>query len=358
MHLNCALKLSDEVGPLQTSGDAHEQERGATMKRLFFSAVLLVAFGGLAAETSGQDLSGPAGQSAGDTAEGPATGAERLGCSGWKTVKFFISAAPEDIAACLAAGSDPNAKNFRGWTPLHEAASGNENAAVTQALIAAGADPNAKDDSGLTTLHMAAKNENGSVARILIVAGVDADARTSRGQTPLHWARHPNNAKMLLAAGANIRRRDENGRTPLHTLAETNQRQRELVGVLDVLVGAGADVMARDAFGQTPLHRIGVGDIYVSPLPMIQALMAHGADINAQDHDGNTPLHLAAASTAFGDDSAVMALLDAGADTTRQNAQMQTPWDIAMTNEKLKRFDAYRRLNEMRFPVDAPAEAP
>ena len=127
-----------------------------------------------------------------------------------------MSAAPEDIAACLAAGSDPNAKNFRGWTPLHEAASGNENAAMTQAL------------------------------------------------------------------------------------------------------------------------------------------MAHGADINAQDHDGNTPLHLAAASTAFSDDAAIIALLDAGADAMRRNAQMQTPWDIAMTNEKLKRFDAYWRLNEMRFPVDAP----
>ena len=43
------------------------------MKRLFFSTVLLVAFGGLAAETPGQDLSDSLGQSVGDIAEGPAT---------------------------------------------------------------------------------------------------------------------------------------------------------------------------------------------------------------------------------------------------------------------------------------------
>ena len=53
---------------------------------------------------------------------------------------------------------------------------------------------------------------------------------------------------------------------------------------------------------------------------------------------------------------AIMALLDAGADATRRNAQEQTPWDLATTNENLKGSDAYWRLNEARF--EAPAEVP
>ena len=39
-----------------------------------------------------------------------------------------------------------------------------------------------------------------------------------------------------------------------------------------------------------------------------------------------------------------MALLDAGADAARQNAQGQTPWDLAMGNYRPKTSDAYCRL--------------
>ena len=53
---------------------------------------------------------------------------------------------------------------FYKLTPLHLAARHNKDTAVTQALIAAGADPNAQDDYGYTPLHWAASdNDNPAV---------------------------------------------------------------------------------------------------------------------------------------------------------------------------------------------------
>ena len=46
----------------------------------------------------------------------PAHAAE---CGAWNTREFFETAAPVRVRACLAAGSDPQARTKDGVTPLH-----------------------------------------------------------------------------------------------------------------------------------------------------------------------------------------------------------------------------------------------
>ncbi len=110
-------------------------------------------------------------------------------CGRWNTPYFFRGASTEDVQTCLNAGADPNARSKNGVTPLHSAASGNENPAVIQALIDAGADLEARNEGGITPLHgAAAVNENPAVIEALLDAGADLEARTEGGWTPLHGA--------------------------------------------------------------------------------------------------------------------------------------------------------------------------
>ena len=257
------------------------------------------------------------------------------------------------IQALIEAGANPMVRGPGGATPLHRAADWGD-FAVVQLLVDTGADPSARTDYGGTPLHAAAASilRDGNRIQLLIDAGADPGARTDSGTTPLHLVRLAANAEALLAAGA-VLRRDENGRTPLHTAAmDFGLESSEFGNLIGVFVGAGADIGARDAFGQTPLHRAAAIDrrsLGSEFKVVMEVLIANGADINAKDRDGNTPLHLAAKCECESTPITVSTLLDAGADAAKPNAQEQTPWDLARSNENFKGSDAYWRLNEARF---------
>ena len=69
--------------------------------------------------------------------------------------------------------------------------------AIEQA-IAAGADVNAKDKKGRTPLHHAATHGRKEIVELLIAKGADVNAKTEGGITPLDWAkRHPEIAALL-----------------------------------------------------------------------------------------------------------------------------------------------------------------
>ena len=106
----------------------------------------------------------------------------------------------EAIKQHLAAGTDVNAKNEWGGTPLHFATFGSHKE-VVELLIAKGADVNAKDGVGETPLHWAAKEGNKEVVELLIAKGADVNAKDDVGDTPVDWADNKETANLLRKHG-------------------------------------------------------------------------------------------------------------------------------------------------------------
>ena len=146
-------------------------------------------------------------------------------------------------------------------TPLHRAA-WEWDFETLAALLAAGADPNAREllfpkwnprgpaGSGLTPLHWAANAGRANAVAALLAGGANRDAQTShQGITPLHQAAIAGKAETvitLLANKADPNIRDGWGRTPLFEVTSP--------GVVVTLLRAGADPNARDNDDRTPLH--------------------------------------------------------------------------------------------------------
>ena len=107
----------------------------------------------------------------------------------------------------LAAGTDVNAKNERGATPLHRAATFGHKE-IAELLIDKGADVNAMGGLlGWTPLHWAASEGRKEVANLLINKGADVNAATDNGVTPLHTSAgsgHKEFSELLIAKGANV----------------------------------------------------------------------------------------------------------------------------------------------------------
>jgi len=93
----------------------------------------------------------------------------------------------EAVKQHLAAGTDVNAKDDNGWTPLHFAVYYGHKE-IVELLITKGAEVNAKDNNGWTPLHLAAENGRKQVAELLIANGADVNAKDNNGWTPLHLA--------------------------------------------------------------------------------------------------------------------------------------------------------------------------
>lgn len=71
-------------------------------------------------------------------------------CADWNTPQFFKQATAEDVDHCISEGSDLEARDKSGRTPLHVAMAFSENPAGVKALIDAGADLEARDNNGLS----------------------------------------------------------------------------------------------------------------------------------------------------------------------------------------------------------------
>ena len=246
-------------------------------------------------------------------------------------------------------------------TPMHMAASGGK-AFLIEMLIEAGADVEARGANGQTPLHSAAGgySESRLAVEVLLRAGADVTASDDFGMTPLQSAarrnKNPEVLKLLLAAGAERNERTEDGRSLLHLAAESN----ESADVIGFLLANGSVVNARDIDGATPLHKAGAN----RNAAVVRALVAAGADLDARDRHGNTPLHAAVGwvpdQSSFKllgyDGESVATLLDLGASPSARNGKGRTPWDLAQENEALKGTNAYWRLNDARFAVDASPE--
>ena len=302
----------------------------------------------------------------------------------------------------LLSSSTTKIKKAYGWDLIQHAGKGELQ--KVKSLIAAGTDVNARDKDGNTPLHYAAKYGNAKVVNALIAAGAHVDARDHQGNTPLAVAvdgRRVEAIQPLTAAGADVNTRNNEGETPLSRISlkwnvghyggsgyfeggsyfvDSEMVKALIVGgvvanawllrqardghdyeAISDLIGAGADVDAfRVVYGKASIYMaayygnievvkslIAAGDDvnYKSKseykwrplnaaaarghLEVVKALIAANADVNRGDIDGDRPLHQAAGN---GNAEVVRALIAAGADVNKKNKSGERPLKIAIEN--------------------------
>jgi len=324
-----------------------------------------------------------------------------VGCG--PSVDIWTAAKEGNIEAVkqhLDAGTDVNAKNEFGLTPLHRAASRGHKE-IAELLIAKGADVNAKDKRGTTPLHEAAgRGHNKDVAELLIAKGADVNAKDDNGWTPLHHAvpdGHKEIAELLIAKGGNVNAKGIYG-TPLdHAEAEwegdvdeVNAARNEVADLLrkhggkrstinlaagagdtegvKEFLAAGTDVNIKDKYGKTPLDwavehdKPETSDLLrkhggktseelkaeesihdAARFGITEAIKQHlaaGTDVNAKDKDGFTPLIQAVQR---GQKEVAKLLIEKGADVNAKTAKGGTPLDWANAGNHSETADLLRK---------------
>lgn len=92
------------------------------------------------------------------------------------------------VSDALRRGGNPNVRLAESGTPLHLAVIAG-NLATVEHLIGAGAQLEARDCRGWTPLHFAAfASDNPTLIECLLAAGADINARDRKGRTPLDCA--------------------------------------------------------------------------------------------------------------------------------------------------------------------------
>jgi hypothetical protein len=115
------------------------------------------------------------------------------------------------LGCCLLAGCGKSGGD------LHKAAHDGDLSLVKK-LVAKGSDVNARDDLGSTPLHYAANQYHMEVMKFLLEKGADVNAQQNGGTTPLGhavFANGPEFAQLLLEKGADPSIQHSNGLTPL-----------------------------------------------------------------------------------------------------------------------------------------------
>lgn len=93
------------------------------------------------------------------------------------------------VQLLLESGADPNARNLRGRTALHNLIrEENEDPDIWHLLLQHGADVNAADDCGMTLLHFACYYALVDIVRLLLRGGAQPDIRATDGRTALEIA--------------------------------------------------------------------------------------------------------------------------------------------------------------------------
>jgi hypothetical protein len=192
-------------------------------------------------------------------------------------------------------------------------------------------DPNTRDDKGLTPLHQASRSGHVTIVAELLLWGASVDSRDHDFSTPLCEASlhgHTKIVELLLESGADVDARKYGYHTSLRAVVE--KRNFDLARLL---LAYGADPNAQDERGWTPLHLASI----CGYLQIVSLLLDRGANVNSQEGQRRTPLHLAASC---GHADTARWLMKHGADLQSRDDHGRTPFSVALEtgNRKVARL--------------------
>ncbi|MBL7184872.1 MAG: ankyrin repeat domain-containing protein [Phycisphaerae bacterium] len=261
----------------------------------------------------------------------------------------------EKVRSFIEAGTDVDAKDESGMTPLLRAVSG-EHAAVAKFLVDNRADVNTGDKWGYVPLVYALWNMDSETVKLLIDKGADTNAKdTPSGYTSLHWAIMMDSkelTELVLAAGVDVKAKSKAGETPLDVAAYgvspaigellvakgaevSSLHAAAFVGDLakvKAFIDEGVEVNKKNEMGGTALHSAAVG----GHKEVAEFLIDNGSDVDAQMRGGLTPLHMAAEA---GHLDVAELLLSRGADINVKDKRGRTPLDLAQKAEHKEMVD-------------------
>lgn len=143
----------------------------------------------------------------------------------------------DKLQGFVKTGTDANAKDKDGQTPLLRAVTGGHIEAVGF-LIDNGADVNTGDKQDYVPLMYALWATDSNMVRLLLDKGADVDAKdTPSGYTSLHWAvlmGSKESTELVLEAGGDVNAQSKTGETPLDLAKQGGREITELLLVRNV----------------------------------------------------------------------------------------------------------------------------
>ena len=152
--------------------------------------------------------------------------------------------------------------------------------------------------------------------KFLIKNRIDVNKKDSNGRTAL-----------MHACGGLILEPTQNKTARADTLRVIRQRKET---ICSLLINANCDVNLTDTSGSTALHDA----VIWCNLRICSMLLKNGSSVNAQDNYGNTALHFAVRDKC--NDALIKTIIEAGADTAREDIHGKTAFQYLTKNGKSK----------------------